>query len=305
MRATRRLLASLLLIGIAIGDYPRMASAASLDCFAFLYPGHEASDYHDLNADPIDNFTGLGKLLLPGRGCYVGYFSSGFPAKSGTQIWPDGSVYRGEFKTAGAHGKGVFTHRFGWSYSGTWSHEWPVRGTCTLNGESHACEATDRGPDYRNWTTDERIRIPVLAHRYFDEFNLLRATESLRDGLIFRGKEYELLSMIPDRKGRVYFSGSSERTRDQIEQAIKPHKGELYDALELVRADYDDGSFRFEITIDIAPSGVVDGCTTDHYPEFCTALRKIDFGIVDASEPRKLTFSASRYSIRLKDEAAE
>ncbi len=305
MRPVGSLLACTILIGIAIVGFPRNATAASVDCFAYLYPGHEAADYHDLNADPIDNFTGLGKLLLPNRGCYVGYFSSGFPAKTGTQIWPDGSVYRGEFKTAGAHGEGVFTHRFGWSFSGSWFHEWPVRGTCTLDGESHPCEASGRGPDYRNWTTDERIRIPVLAHRYFDEFNLLRATEPLRGGLVFLGKEYELLTKIPDRKGRVYFTGSTQRTRDQIEQAIKPHRGSLRDLLELVRADYDDGSFRFEVTIGIAPSGMVESCSTDHYPEFCKEFRKIDFGIVDAAEPRMLTFSVSRYSFRLQDPAAE
>lgn len=283
---------------LLVSALPRigMGDVAQFDCFAYIDETRQSSEHVDLNLDPIRNYTGLGKLQVASKGCYVGNFNKGYPADFGTLVWLDGSIYRGEFLAGSAHGQGEFTHRFDWAYSGTWDRDWPVRGQCRHGADTHACETTETGLTFRSWTSDERIRVPVLDKRYFREFNLLRETAHLRSGLVFGDNEYDLVGMLPVNDHHIYYAGSVDRSLLQINASIKMHKEYLRQLVKQVHTENRDRKIAFDIDLGIAPSGEVVSCETDHYPNFCDELGKIDFGIVDATAPLHLVIKISKYS---------
>jgi hypothetical protein len=286
------------LLTLLMSTLPRigMADVAQFDCFAYTDEAGETSEHVDLNLTPIKNYTGPGKLQVASKGCYIGHFHKGYPANSGTLVWLDGSVYRGDFLAGSAHGQGEFIHRFDWAYSGTWNRDWPVRGQCRHGAETHACETTEAGLTYRSWTSEERIRVPVLDKRYLREFNLLRETAHLRSGLVFRDNEYDLVGMLPVNDHHIYYAGSVDRNLLQIRASIQMHKEYLRQLVKQVHAENRDRKISFDIDLDIAPSGEVVSCQTDFYPKFCDELEKIDFGIVDAITPQQLIIAISKYS---------
>jgi radial spoke head protein 1 len=78
-----------------------------------------------------DKYTGeFFNSSITGYGCYlnhlgtklIGYFNDGVCNKHGKKIYPDGTVYLGEFLKDTEHGKGVLTLKNGVQLKGVWTN---------------------------------------------------------------------------------------------------------------------------------------------------------------------------------------
>ena len=269
-------------------SFPGYAAKARLDCLSVIENPPNLPGFRDLNANPALEFTGAGILRVAQVGCYVGNFRHGFPAGGGIMIWLDGSFYRGNFRVGGASGEGEFVHRFGWRFKGQWSTDWPKQGYCTLGEETGACEATKAGPATRTYSTPQRIRVSVLQDRYFRAFSLLRATNALRPGLVFRGEEYDLARTIPRRPLRHYFAGATHRTRIQLKTALQPHRP-FFSELRW-QAKFDDSEFALpdRIELAISPAGSIVDCDPGLPAAHCDEFKRVDFGMTTDPDNQRI-----------------
>ena len=98
----------------------------------YVWKGFGDKDTHSVYKGDVVNGVpnGLGVLIYPGGGKYVGSWKNGKPNGQGTLTFPDGRKYVGEFKDGNSHGQGTVTSKDGEKFVGEWKddEEWNGNG---------------------------------------------------------------------------------------------------------------------------------------------------------------------------------